>query len=445
MSRKRATVELFEEIRREYEYGAGSVKGVARQLGVHRRLVREALADAIPKPKQEAKRPSPAIGPTKEFIDQVLIADRKAPRKQRHTAHRIYTRLKEQMPDHNVAESSVRRYVSQRKVELGWKHGEVFVPQAYRWGDEAQVDWYEAYADLAGERCKMQVFSMRSMVSGGAFHRPYPRASQQAFLEAHEEAFAFFGGVFRILRYDNLKSAVKKILRGQRREETARFIAFRSHWRYESEFCTPGEGHEKGGVEGEVGYFRRNHWVPVPQALDIADLNRQLIASCREDERRTIAGREQTVGAGLVVEREHLLPLATEGMDLAQTTFPTVNSLGCAKVLTNAYSAPLQAGTQVQAKVYAGIVELWHEGRCVARHERCYRRQQQILDLEHYLDVLYRKPGALAGSRPLEQQRRVGLWPASFDQIWESLMDRHGKQSGTRQMIEMLMLTRQHG
>jgi hypothetical protein len=105
----------------------------------------------------------------------------------------------------------------------------------------------------------------------------------------------------------------------------------------------------------------------------------------------------------------------------------------------------LQAGTEVHAKVYASWVELWHAGRCVARHERCYRRQQQILDLEHYLDVLYRKPGALAGSRPLEQQRRAGLWPASFDQIWQSLVDRHGKQSGTRQMIEMLMLTRQYG
>src|SRR5262249_21620264 len=122
----------------------------------------------------------------------------------------------------------------------------------------------EAWADLAGERTKLQVFSMRSMASGGAFHRAYPRATQQAFLEAHELAFAYFGGVFLRLRYDNLSAAVKKILRGSRREETARFIAFRSHWRYASEFCTPGEGHEKGGVEGEAGYFRRNHWVPVP-------------------------------------------------------------------------------------------------------------------------------------------------------------------------------------
>ena len=132
-------------------------------------------------------------------------------------------------------------------------------------------------------------------------------------------------------------------------------------------------------------------------------------------------------------------------MDLARTSFPTVNSLGCVKVLTNSYSVPLKAGMEVQAKVYASVVELWHDGRCVARHERCYRRQQQVLDLEHYLDVLSRKPGALAGSRPLEQQRRAGLWPESFDRIWQSLMTRHGKQPGTRHMIELLKLGKQFG
>ena len=155
-----------------------------------------------------------------------------------------------------------------------------FVPQSYTWGVEAQVDWYEAYADLSGERTKLQVFAMRSMASGAAFHCAFLHATQQAFLEAHELAFAYYSGVFRRLRYDNLTSAVKKILRGYQREQTARFIAFRSHWRFESEFCTPGEGHEKGGVEGEAGYFRRNHWVPVPQAVNIAELNRQLLAAC---------------------------------------------------------------------------------------------------------------------------------------------------------------------
>jgi transposase len=378
-----------------------------------------------------------------DVVNQILELDKKAPRKQRHTARRIWQRIQREMPECRICERTVRNYVHDRKIALGLIVHDTFVPQSYSWGGEAQVDWSEAYADLSGERTKLQVFSMRSMASGGAFHCAFLHATQQAFLEGHELAFAYFSGVFRKLVYDNLTSAVKKILRGHQREQTARFVAFRSHWRFESEFCNPAEAHEKGGIEGEVGYFRRNHWVPVPEAEDLAALNRQLLAGCHDDEQRTITGSAQSVGAALVVERDHLLPLASEGMDLAYTTFPTVNSLGCAKVLTNAYSAPLKPGTLVQAKVYASIVELWHDGHCVARHERCYGRQQQILDLEHYLDVLSRKPGAFAGSRPLAQQRKAGLWPASFDVIWQALMERHGKQAGTRQMVDLLKLGKQ--
>lgn len=441
----RSKVEMFEEIRREYEFGVGTIAGVASKLKVHRRMVREAIECALPRPRKKTKRPRWKIAAVAAFIDDVLETDRKAPRKQRHTAHRIWERIRAEMPECQVSERTVREYVQERKAVLGLVVYETFVPQSYPWGIEAQVDWYEAYADLSGERTKLQVFSMRSMASGAAFHYAYLHSTQQAFLEAHELAFAYFCGVFRKLRYDNLTSAVKRILRGYRREETARFIAFRSHWRFASEFCTPAEAHEKGGVEGEVGYFRRNHWVPVPKATDITDLNRQIIAACHRNEQRRIEGRELTVGAAVLVERDHLLPLVAEGMDLAQTSFPTVNSLGCAKVLTNAYSVPLKPGTQVQAKVYANAVELWHDGRCVARHERCYSRQQQVLDLEHYLDILSRKPGALAGSRPLEQQRRAGLWPDSFDEIWQALITRHGKQSGTRQMIDLLKLTKEVG
>ncbi|MCZ2074620.1 MAG: IS21 family transposase [Bryobacterales bacterium] len=440
----RAKVELFEEIRREYELGVGTIAGVAKKLGVHRRMVREAIASALPKPRKKTQRRRWKMDAAAGFVDAILRADRTAPRKQRHTAHRIWRRIRQELPDCQIGERTVRQYVQQRKIELGMKMRETFVPQSYAWGAEAQVDWYEAWAEVGGERVKLRVFAMRSMASGAAFHCAYRHATQQAFLEAHERAFAYFGGVFRKLRYDNLTVAVKKILRGHRREETARFIAFRSHWRFEAEFCTPAQAHEKGGVEGEAGYFRRNHWVPVPEAEDLAALNRQLLNACQEDEHRTIAGREQTVGAGLLLERDHLLPLA-DGFDLAQVSFPTVNGFGCVKVLTNAYSVPLPAGVQVQAKVYAATVELWHEGRCIARHERCYRRQQQILELEHYLDVLYRKPGAMAGSKPLEQRRQAGLWPASFDRIWQALMERHGKQDGTRQMIELLKLAPKHG
>lgn len=438
-------MELFEEIRREYEFGIGTIQGVARKFGVHRRMVREALANAVPREKATPQRPRPRLDPVAAFIDAILEADRRAPRKQRHTAHRIYVRLRQEKPDCPIAESTVRRYVHARKIALGLLARETFVPQRYAWGEEAQVDWYDAEADLGGERVTLQVFVMRSMASGAAFHRAYLRATQQAFLEAHEHAFRYFGGVFRRLRYDNLPAAIKRVLRGSRREETARFVAFRSHWQFESEFCTPAEAHEKGGVESEVGTFRRNHWVPVPKALDLADLNEQLLKACRADEARTIAGRTQTVGAAMLLERPHLLPLAEEGFDLVEVSFPTVTTLGCVKVRTNAYSVPVRAGTTVQAKLSATTVEIWHEGKCVASHDRCYGRQQEILDLEHYLDVLEHKPGAFAGSKPLDQWRKLGRWPTSYDQLWHGLIERHGKHQGTKAMIALLQLGRIHG
>src|SRR5918992_3100656 len=445
MRRRKATVELFEEIRREYEFGVGTIQGVARQLGVHRRLVREALSDAVPAVRPSRRRARPRLEPVADFIDAILEADRQVPRKQRHTAHRIYARLRQERPGHPIAEPTVRRYVRQRKAALGLAARETFVPQSYPWGSEAQVDWYEAVADLDAARVTLQVFSMRSMASGAAFHRAYRHATQQAFLEAHELAFRYFGGVFRRARYDNLTAAVKRVLRGSQREETARFVAFRSHWRFASEFCTPAEGHEKGGVENEVGRFRRNRWVPIPRARDLEELNRQLLAACQMDEARTVAGREQSVGTAMLIERAHLLPLAEEGFDLVEVSFPVVTSLGCVKVKTNAYSVPVKAGRTVEARLSAASVEIWYEGKRAARHERSYGRYQEILDLEHYLDVLERKPGALAGSKPLEQWRRLGRWPESYDRFWQALIDRHGRQAGTKAMIALLQLGRVHG
>lgn len=440
-------MDLFEEIRREHEFGSGTIAGAARKFGVHRRMVREALAGAIPEERAGRARPKPRVGPVTDFIDEILRADRQAPRKQRHTAHRIYVRLKNERPELPIAESTVRRHVRERKRALGLLERQTYVPQHYVCGVEAQVDWYEATAVVAGERETFQVFVMRSMASGGAFHRAYRRSTQQAFLEAHELAFQHFGGVFQRVRYDNLTLAVKKVLRGSRRVETERFHAFRSHWRFESIFCLPGKdgAHEKGGVEGEVGTFRRNHLVPVPGVRDLDELNRHLLAGCREDERRTITGRTETVGAAMVRERPRLRPIDGDGFDLAEVSFPIVTSLGMVRVGTNAYSVPLPPGTRVRAQILPASIELWHEGRSVARHERCYGRQQQILDLEHYLDVLESKPGALAGSKPLDQWRQAGLWPRSYDRFWQGLMERRGQQGGTREMIKLLQLGRRHG
>lgn len=437
-------MELYEQIRREYKHGAGTVRAVARKLGVHRREVRRALSSALPPERKKQERERPKLAAALPFIDAILEADRRAPRKLRHTARRIWRRLLQEMQGISVAESTVREYVRQRKAAMGLLGQEVFVPQSYQFGGEAQVDWYKIWAEFDGQPRKVYIFCMRSMASGAAYHRAYPHATQQAFLEAHELAFAWFGGAFHLLRLDNLTSAVRKILRGRQREETTRFIAFRSHWGFRAEFCTPGEGHEKGGVEGEGGQFRRNYLAPVPKVRNLEELNRFLESGSVEEQNRTIAGRSHTIGTAMLAEREHLPPLAADGCDLAALHFPRVNQSGCVKALTNFYSTPLPVGTSVQAKVYSAYVEIWHSGRCVARHERCYERHQQVLELDHYLDVLMKKPGAMAGSTDLEQCRAQGRWPASYDRSWSITSERNGRQAGTRTMIEVLLLPPKH-
>jgi transposase len=438
-------VELFEQIRRDYEFGGATISGVAKKYGVHRRMVRQALNDARPPERKQPERQRPVLSAVVPFINGILATDQRMPRKQRHTARRIWKRIRAEMPESTISESTIRQYVRSKKKQMGITGLTTCVPQCYSPGREGQVDWYESWAELGGVVVKLQAFTMRSMHSGSAFHRAYFRPTQQAFFEAHELAFAYFGGVFQTLRYDNLKAAVKKILRGYRREETERFIAFRSHWRFASEFCNPGEGHEKGGVEGEVCYFRRNHWVPLPKAVDLEDLNQQLMKGCREDEHRQIAGHPEPVGIAMIQERDWLLAPAERGFDLSDVCFPQVDGMGCVRVRTNLYSVPAKPGTTVEVRIRPSHIEVREEGRVIARHERCYEHQRQILELEHYLDVLERKPGALVGSKPLVVWREKGLWPESYDYLLAEMISRHGKSSGTRQMIQVVGLAKQYG
>jgi len=155
-------VELFEQIRREYEHGGGTIRGIAKKLGIHRRMVREAVLSAVPVERKTPIRGRPKLEPAMAFIDAVLEADKQAPRKQRHTAHRIWCRIQAEMPQVEVAESTIRRHVRERKLALAMIHRETFIPQSYVWGGEAQVDWYEAYADICGERELAYVLCMRS-------------------------------------------------------------------------------------------------------------------------------------------------------------------------------------------------------------------------------------------------------------------------------------------
>ncbi|MDQ6803592.1 MAG: IS21 family transposase [Actinomycetota bacterium] len=441
-------MEQFEQIRRDRDREGLSIRGLAVRHGVHRRAVRDALASAVPPVKRvPVGRPAPKLGRYRAVIDGWLEADRTAPRKQRHTARRIRQRL---VDEHgaDVAETTVRQYVRARKRQLGLAVGEVFVPQVHAPGIEGEVDWGEAEVVLAGVAMVVHLFVMRASFSGAVFCQASLVETQQAFLELHVQAFEWFGGVFSSLRFDNLKSAVKKVLRGRRRVESDRFVALRSHYLFVSQFTTPGlEGaHEKGGVEGEVGRHRRNHLVPVPHVADLAELNRLLLAGCEHDFGRRIDGRSVSVGEAWAAERPLLLGLPAEPFDACESAAPRVDAKSLVTIRQNRYSVPVAlAGLKVSARVGAREIMINHSGREVARHERLHGKAQTSAQLDHYLELLARKPGGMENSLALSQERDRGCWPGCFDELWAALSERYGRSDAARQMVDVVLLCREHG
>ena len=440
-------MEQFEAIRRDHAREGLSIRELARRHGVHRRAVRQALESAVPPAKRlPSSRPAPALGPFRAIVDAWLLADREVPRKQRHTARRIWQRLVE---EHGavVSERQVCRYVRERRRELG-DLGEAFVPLIAEAGVEAEVDWGEATVVLRGQRAVVHVFVMRACFSGAAFVMAFERETQQAFLEAHVCALEWFGGVFDVVRYDNLRSAVAQVLKGRRRVESDRFVALRSHYMFESSFCQTGErgAHEKGGVEGEVGRFRRRHLVPLPEVDSISELNERLEEACWADLERTIRGRRVTVGEALASERRLLNSLPRECFDTAEEATPRVDSKAMVTVRQNRYSVPVGlVGLRVHARIGANEIGIFHDGCTVAVHERLGGRFGASAQLDHYLELLALKPGGLARSLALAQERERGAWPDCFDELWRSIEQRIGRSEAARQIVDVLLLCREHG
>lgn len=331
-------------------------------------------------------------------------------------------------------------------VALGLPVDEVFVPLCHEPGMEAEVDWGRANVVLAGGLTEVFLFLMRACFSGACFVAAFPRETQQAFLEAHVAAFEFFGGCFQTLRYDNLSSAVAKVLKGRRRVETDRFVALRSHYLFSAEFTRKGKegAHEKGGVEGDVGRWRRAFMVPVPQVGSIAELNNQIGGWLIEDLGRTVRGRPETVGEALGREIGLLRPLPAERFDSCEHARPRVDAKALVTVRQNQYSVPVAlAGLRVAARVGAREVSISHDGRVVARHERLQGKYGTAAQLDHYLELLKLKPGALARSLPLRLEREQGRWPESFDLLWRAIEGKVGASEAARQMVEALMLCRE--
>ena len=450
-------VELYAAIRFDSQRNQMSIRALADKYGVHRRTVREAIGSPIPPPRRTSPRPVPVLDAVRELIDAMLVADRAAPRKQRHTAKRIHERLRVEH-DAAVSYSYVAKYVHRRRPQLAAqaaardaaRAGVVagFVPQCHPPGAEAEVDFADLWVRLAGQMTKCFLFTLRLSHSGRAVHRVFASQGQEAFLEGHQAAFEVFGGtpMFHI-RYDNLKAAVSRVLFGRTRTESARWIAFRSHYGFESFYCHPGvEGaHEKGGVEGEGGRFRRNHLVPVPQVATIAELNERLVGYDLADDHRRIGNRTLTVGQQFALEAGLLRPLPGEVFETGLTLTPRVDRYARVTVRQCHYSVPARLiGHRVRAVLRASEVLLFDGRALVARHERATVRGSQTLNLDHYLEVLTRKPGALPGATALVQARASGLFTSAHEAFWSAARKAHGDSGGNRALVEVLLLHRHH-
>ena len=443
--KERSRVELFERIRGDSRDEGLSIRALARRHGVHRRDVRDALRDASPPERKVPVRVSPVLGRYEETVRGWLVADVQAPVKQRHTARRVWQRLLDE-EGAEVAESSVRALVARLRAEIGTGRPVVCVPQSHPAGEEGEVDFGEFRAVIAGVLSKLFMFVLRLSHSGKAVHVAYANQAQESFLDGHVRAFAALGGVpTSMIRYDNLTPAVIRVLLGRERWENPRFVALRSHYGFDSFFCLPGiEGaHEKGGVEGEIGRFRRRHLTPVPHVGSLAALNEALAAADALDDTRRIAARTETVGAAAAREIPLLRPLPANMFDVAVPLSCRVDAKSRICVRQSYYSVPAHlSGRRVQARLGAATVIVHADGRVVAEHVRSLHKGSEDLVLDHYLEVLIRKPGALAGATALATARASGAFTAVHQRFWDSARRGLGDGPGTRALVEVLLLHR---
>ena len=430
-----------ERIRRRYYVENVSIHQIARTEGYNRITIRKALADD-PKPisPPPRKKPKPVFGAYKERVGQLLQDNEKLPRKQRYTAHRIFEVIRAE--GYEGSEATVRLYVSRHKQAT---HApDVFLPLEYDPGRDAQVDWGEAYAVIGGVRQKVQLFIMRLCFSRRTFAMVFPTQRQESFFWGHVKAFEHFGGVPHRLSYDNLGTAVKIVFEhsgkaGRPRKEVRAFVSFRSHYLFDSHFCTPGQGHEKGQVEHGVGYSRRNFLVPVPEAASFDDLNKQILDRCLQEDLRQVARQQMTIGKAWEQEQEHFLPIPRSPYECCQMTTVRLTPYSQGTFETNRYSVPVKrARREVTLKAYPFTIEIWDGTELLASHPRCYERYQDILDPLHYLPLLEQRPGAFDFSKPMRQWKRT--WPAAYDEMLSDLRQKWPNGRGVQEFVKILEL-----
>jgi hypothetical protein len=448
-------VELFAAIRFDWQRNRMSVRSLARKYDVHRRTVRQAITSPLPPDRKVPVRAAPVREAVAGWIDEMLREDLAAPGKQRHTAKRVFERLRDEH-DARVSYSTVTKYVHRRRPEITAEQARAeaagmagvagFVPQAKEPGAEAEVGFADVFVELAGRLARCYLFGFRLSCSGKGCHRVYASCAQEAFLEGHVTAFEVTGGVpWRHIRYDNLAPAVAKVLRGRNRAETTRWLAFRSWYGFEAFYCEPGPdgAHEKGGVEGDLGRFRRRWLVPVPKVASLAELNAMLAEADAAEDGRRIAYRAATVGQDFAAEQHLLRPLPGERFGTAAVLWPRVDRYARISVGKCRYSVPARLiDSRVRVALSANELHVFDGTRLAAVHPRLTAAGAEHLELDHYLEILVRKPGALPGSAALAQARATGVFTSSHEAFWAAARARHGDAAGTRALIEVLLLHR---
>ena len=431
-------VDQYEFIRTSYRVYGKTIKEIARETGHSKNTVKKVLRGEYKGYSQRDTQPFPVLDPYLGIIDGWLESDKENPKKQRHTAVRVYNRLR---LEHGFtgAETTVRRYVRHAKLRLGLHGQQAFIPSDPEAGIEGEVDWGACQAIIGGQAKALKFFCMRSKFSGKHFVRCYPCERQQALFDGHIRAFSFFGGVFPVLIYDNLSTAVQKIFKGKDRRLQESYDRFRAYYNFSPLFCNPGQGHEKGGVEGLVGYARRNYMVPIPKADTLEQLNEELLEACTAYGDCRIAGREHRVNELYEQEKRHLIALPDLPFGNLQTVSGKINKYATVVVDKNRYSAPTRyVHCKVNVVLHVDRVEIFYDNKKIASHDRLFSNNQWSLDPDHYLELIQQRPQAFHSARPIRQWR--SSWPDCLERLLELFVKKQGDTKGIKDFISVLML-----
>jgi transposase len=414
-----------EYIRKLHYLEGWSIRKISRQLPVSRPTIRKMLSDeGIPKYNLVEPRPSPVMDEYRPILEQWLREDELAPPKQRHTATRMFERLQEEYGFAGAC-STVRRVVAQLKQSVP----EVFIPLTAAPGEQIQVDFGHAQVILAGVETKVCLFCMRLKYSQAPYVIAFPTERLEAFLEGHVQGFTYLGGVPREGLYDKAKTQVVKILEGPNREEHDWFSSLRAHYLFDSHFCRPRHGNEKGAVENLVKYVRNHVLVPVPRYQCWEDLNASLLKWCDKEKDKHRAEWEE--------EQRALRPLPSKPFCAARPLAVKVSRYSLVVVDRNRYSVPTEyVGQNLLAKAYVDRIEILSRSQVLATHTRYYGRGHTSLQLEHYLTALERKPHAVTHATVVRQL------PQPFQQVRERMERSHS--TGYKDFLRVLLLTQDY-